>query len=79
MTLARRLLDTRKARGLTMKQAADELGCHENSYRLWELGAQTPRPNLLKRIREWLDIDADTLLRELASEELTGAYLAHAS
>lgn len=78
MTLATRLLATRKERGLTLKQAADELGCHENSYRLWELGAQTPTPERLERIRKWIDVDAATLLLELEGE-LTGAFARQAA
>lgn len=78
MTLGQRIRSARDERGLTLRAAADELGCSAQQLRLWELNAATPEPKRLERVRQWLDLDAATLLREL-SKELTGAYLARAS
>lgn len=68
MALAQRLMTTRLRRGLTQDQAAAELGCHPNSYRLWEMGAQRPGADRLWEIVQWCKVDAETLLREIADE-----------
>lgn len=43
----------RRLMRLTRKEAAIQLGCAPNTIYRWEKGRQTPRPQDLKKIREW--------------------------
>lgn len=65
MTLARRLREARKARGLNLTQAAQELGVARTAYRLWEKGAAIPAPEFWKSIALRLEIPLATLMRDV--------------
>jgi transcriptional regulator with XRE-family HTH domain len=65
MTLGTRLKDTRLSRGMTITQAADELGVARTAYRLWELGAASPSPEHWKRIAFWCGLPIVSIMLEL--------------
>lgn len=57
----------RKGRGLTMAEAAEELGISEPTVSRWEDGAAIPRSEYLLRLLKWGRISAQNLLKMLAS------------
>jgi len=52
--LAVKLRNYRKANNLTQYDLAIELGCHINTYRLWEQGVSTPGEELQLKLEEIL-------------------------
>lgn len=65
MSLADRLAEVRKERGLNLTQAAAELGVARTAYRLWEKGAATPAPEHWHSVAQMCQIPLATILREL--------------
>jgi transcriptional regulator with XRE-family HTH domain len=65
MTLGERLKETREHRGLSLTQAAEELGVARTAYRLWELGAANPSPETWKDIALWCQLPIVSLMKEL--------------
>lgn len=58
----KRLNETRKARGITAQQMADELGINLRSYRNYESGDREPSFDMLVKIAEKLEVTTDYLL-----------------
>ena len=55
---------TRKERGFTQQQIADELGLHLKSYQRYECGTRRPNIYMLLKIADILGIKASELLEE---------------
>jgi transcriptional regulator with XRE-family HTH domain len=59
---ARRLRDTRSARGLTQARLAEMLEVSPRVYNRWERGAAVPRLDTLVKIAEILEVSLDELV-----------------
>lgn len=57
-----RLLELRRAVGLTQKQVADELGIHSVTYLHYEKGQREPPLDTVVRIAAFYDVTTDYLL-----------------
>ncbi len=64
MALGRRLKNARVGRGISMAEAARQLGVAHSAYRMWELGVAKPDANRWRTLSEWLGVPIVTLLRE---------------
>lgn len=78
--LGQTIREQRKAKGLTQKQLATKLGKGESTIRMWELGKNRPKPELLQKISELLEIPLGNLyieagyfenLKDLATKNLS--------
>lgn len=58
----KRLNETRKARGITAQQMADELEINLRSYRNYESGDREPSLDMLVKIAKKLEVTTDYLL-----------------
>ena len=69
---AKRLRETRSARGLTQTRLAGMLGVSPRVYNRWERGAAIPRLDTLVKIAEILEVSLDELVgrREPADDAL---------
>lgn len=77
MSLGTRIRRRREEQGLTMAQAAEELGVARTAYRLWEKNAATPSPEHWNAIALWCGVPLATILRDvgLLSDEEERALL----
>lgn len=57
-----RLLELRRAVGLTQKQVADELGIHSVTYLHYEKDQREPPLDMVVRIAAFYDVTTDYLL-----------------
>jgi transcriptional regulator with XRE-family HTH domain len=62
VTLASRLKEKRRQRGISQAQAARELEVARTAYRLWELEAARPAPDRWRLVARWLGVTMTTLL-----------------
>jgi transcriptional regulator with XRE-family HTH domain len=65
----RQLRAWRLRRFLTQKELAEKVGVPYQTLQRWESGQSFPRPSLLKRLCDALEVTADELL---TPEELAG-------
>ena len=70
-TFATTLRQVREARGMTMREFADEVGIALSSLVEYEAGRRLPRGDTVKQIAEKLHISPASLISSLPSEDLT--------
>lgn len=58
----KRLNETRKKRGITAQQMADELDMTLRAYRNYESGDRFPSPDILIKIADILNVSIDYLM-----------------
>lgn len=61
-TLAERLVQLRKARGLNQRELAQALCVSPGAVGLWETGSRFPSPELLEKIADYFGVTIDYLL-----------------
>lgn len=64
-----RLREVREARGVTAVDLAEQIGVSPQAVSQYERGAQTPSPDVLRRIAEVLEVPTHFLLRPVRPEE----------
>ena len=70
MTFEEKLIQLRKARGLSQEALAEQLGVSRQAVSRWELGETTPDLTNLKQLSALYGVSADYLLHdEYASDE----------
>lgn len=62
------LNQTRKSRGFTAQQMADEVGINLHSYRKYERGTRQPSFEILVKLADKLDVTTDFLLGRTAKK-----------
>ena len=62
MTIAERLKDTRKKKGINQKSLAEMIGVYTKDISRWETGVRTPSAEYIIQLCKALDISADYLL-----------------
>lgn len=65
-----RLRSLRKKRGWTMKELGERLGVAESTISLYESGSRSPRPEVLHRMADLLEVTTDYLLGRGHDEQL---------
>lgn len=68
MEYGKKIKKARTDKGLTQKQLADMIGVSNNLVCKWEIGDRSPKPNILKKLVNILDVDMRYF--ELEKEEL---------
>jgi transcriptional regulator with XRE-family HTH domain len=64
MSIARRLADFRKKKGLTQQALADAIGLHVTQVKRYEAGTSQPSLEALKKIAKTLRVTTDSLIFE---------------
>ena len=62
MTIAERLKDARKKKGINHKSLAEMIGVYTKDISRWETGVRTPSAEYIIQLCKALDISADYLL-----------------
>ena len=64
MSIAKRLANIRKQKGLTQQALADAIGLHVTQVKRYEAGASQPSLEALKKIAKTLRVTTDSLIFE---------------
>ena len=64
MSIAKRLSDIRKRKGLTQQALADSVGVHVTQVKRYEAGASQPSLEAIKKIAKTLRVTTDSLIFE---------------
>ena len=75
MSIAKRLSDIRKKKGLTQQALADSVGVHVTQVKRYEAGSSLPSLEAIKKISKTLRVTTDSLIFE-AGELAPDANLA---
>ena len=62
MKIGERIRTARNNAGLSQLEVANRLGVSEASIRLYELGKRTPKPEMIERIADALDVEPQSLV-----------------
>ncbi|MFA5449823.1 MAG: helix-turn-helix transcriptional regulator [Clostridia bacterium] len=60
--LGNRIKELRKAKGLTIRELAKEIGVNKSAIAFWESNTNEPKATYICRLAKFLDVSADYLL-----------------